>query len=183
MENKLVAFNIIKNNYIYNKDGIPCLFYWDGDKPIEEYVKENESLKNYVTKIYEDLYFLNVKLIGFIFYEKNDEEIYEKITLNLQDIFPLNIIDNNNIIINKYIVDILGDLYRETFNNEFKFNDFLFKSSIIELCNKIKEKHENNVTIETILFFVKNSLSKKFFLEENNINIIIDYLKNILDIK
>lgn len=185
MNYKLISFNIYneKTNIIYNKNGTPILFYWDCENSIESELYNNEDLKNKIYNIVaNDINIYGyLKFNGFIFYEdENDEEQFENITLLVQDIFDLEEPVKGEVLKNKLLCDVLNSLYKDTFNKDYKFDNFLFKTSICELYSNIKKYHQNKFDKQTFLHYIKQDLLKRYMLTNKNSDLIIEYLKNIL---
>lgn len=184
MNYKLISFNIIDDKYkLYNNNGYPLLFYWNDEDKLTDVLKDNENLKNKILNIINDNkdIYGTLKFNGYSFYiDENDEEIYDTIEYYIQDIYLLGDDAQSKIIKNKFIVDILNNLYKITFGKDYKFNDFLFESSIYDIYKDLKEKHNDKININTILNYIKSELINTYFLNDKNCKTIIDYVNKIL---
>lgn len=187
MTYKLVSFNTISHHgqsiHLYTKDGYPILFYWDCQHDLADELNTNQDLKQSVMNIvnnHQTLYGL-LTFNGFIFYiDDHQEEHFEKFSYHVQDIYPLTDDDNSKLVKNKYIMAILNSLYEKTFNKEYKFNDFLFESSIVDIYKKLKDKHGDKINLNTILNYIKSSLLNDYQVNQANCESIVQYIKDIL---
>lgn len=189
MKDSLVAINIIVNkDTIVNKNGVPLLFYWDGNSDtLLKDIYDNEEFRSllYNTIINYNNY-AKSKLALFYFTYDNDEEKYNEIVSSIQDILKLSILDDDSRMFYKnYLWNHFEFLYESAFHEKYDKEISLFDidDSIINVYDKIQEKYPKRVIKSTVINYIRGELQSKDMLTMENTDWIIFQLENLLNEK
>ena len=91
--NNCVAINIIADNKILNKNGVPILFYWDGKSNVIDEIKGQKVFMDFIkskTLTVENYAYSAMTYFCFTEDENNNwEEKYNEKVIYMQDLFPL----------------------------------------------------------------------------------------------
>ena len=170
MKDSLVAINIIKNSEILNDNGMPLLFYWNGEDDIFKSIFDDVPFKKYlIDKIGNVDNYVYSKLALFYYkYNKNeDKEQYNENIINIQDFLELKDFEEDKVTFYKeYIKDV---------------NMLSIEDSILNIYDLIKEKHPKRVIKSTVLNYIRSELMKTNNLNMNNTDWIINKLDVLLN--
>ena len=186
MKDSLVAINLIVNDKIINKNGVPILFYWDGDSSsLLKDIYDDESFKSllYNTVInYEN--YANAKLAFFYFkYDENNSENYTEGFDLIQNEFLLSEIDDDNRMFYKFYLwkhftFLYESAYHKTYDKEVALFDI--DDSILDIYDKIQNKYPKRVIKSTVINYIRGELQKTDNLLMENTNWIIFQLEKLL---
>ncbi|MBO5005489.1 MAG: hypothetical protein J6D03_09715 [Clostridia bacterium] len=182
--NNCVAINIISNNNIVNNKGIPILFYWDGKSDVIEELKHQKQFLDFLnSKIMNVDDYSNSKLTYFCFTEdesNNYEEIYIDNVLNIQELFPLDKFEDDELAM-RYVFTISIDLYMKAFSSEYKKTSSSSKSNVQSIYAAIKSKYGTRVTRHTYIEYIRSEIIKRYAsLSKTNIEYIMREVNDII---
>lgn len=187
MKDSLVAINIIKNSEILNDNGMPLLFYWNGEDDVFRSIFDDISFKKYlIDKIGNVDNYVYSKLALFYYkYNKNeDKEQYNESIINIQDFLELKDFEEDKVTFYKeYLWQHFSYLYKSVFQKEYDkdVNMLSIEDSILNIYDLIKEKHPKRVIKSTVLNYIRSELMKTNNLNMNNTDWIINKLDVLLN--
>ena len=187
MRDSLVAINIINDDKLLNinGNGIPLLFYWDGEDDVLDSIFRMDIFK---AKIYDVINnvdnYTNSKIALFYFKYNGDEEQYNELSVLIQDYIKLKDFPEDKIDFYKeYIWQHFDYLYKSVYQEEYDkdVNMLSIEDSILDIYDKIKEKHPKRVMKSTVLNYVRSELMKTNHLNMDNTDWIINKLDSLLN--
>ena len=184
----LVAINILNNDVLLNNKLVnnnsyaPILYYWNGETDIVKDLQSSESLCKKCSSLFDNPeQYLTISLSLFYFkYDENNEEQYEDVCRQIQDIIYLENFESDEIV-NHFILKHFCYLYKTSIKEEYEYienKDEIY--NIINIYNKLKNKFKTRVSTETIINWVRSVLLEKDNFNAKNTNYIIDKLTKIL---
>lgn len=184
----LVAINILNNDVLLNNKLVnnnsyaPILYYWNGETDIVKDLQSSESLCKKCSSLFDNPeQYLTISLSLFYFkYDENNEEQYEDVCKQIQDIIYLENFESDEIV-NHFILKHFCYLYKTSIKEEYEYienKDEIY--NIINIYNKLKNKFKTRVSTETIINWVRSVLLEKDNFNVKNTNYIIDKLTKIL---
>ena len=88
----ILSINIVNDNSILNKDGLPILFYWNKDDDLKNCLLD-DSFKSLVISLCKNAVYANAKIKCISFVDENidvdGDEKYETTEYNVQDLFSI----------------------------------------------------------------------------------------------
>ena len=187
MKDSLVAINIlIDENTILNKNGVPLLFYWDGnsDTLIND-IYNNDSFKSLIyNSVLNDKNYANTKLALFYFTYDNGEENYQEEISNIQHVLKLSLLDDDTRMFYKnYLWKHFEFLYNSAIHEDYGKEISLFDidDCILDVYDKIQEKYPKRVIKSTVINYIRSELQLKDKLSLENTDWIIYQLENLLN--
>lgn len=188
MKQNSVAINFVVGKELINKNGIPIMFYWDGEEDIFDALKNNEDLISWMKsqKLFEDNY-TNSKIALFYFTEdENGEEQINTYHSPIQDLWNMKLINEKELGTNDFIIaDMFDHLYIKTFNNSYGLRKRLldFPDSISNVYDMIKARYGERVSKETIIqacrAFIQNQNEHCWSkLSQENLDYVINEIRN-----
>jgi len=188
VRDSLVAINIINEDKLLNinGNGVPLLFYWNGEDNILESIFNvqhfNLNICNLINNIEN---YASSKIALFYFkYDENNKEQYNEISVLIQDYiklkdFPEDKIDFYKEYIWQHFAYLYKSVYQEDYNKDV--NMLSIEDSILDIYDKIKEKHPKRVMKSTVLNYVRSELMKTNHLNMDNTDWIINKLDSLLN--
>ena len=184
----LVAINILNNDVLLNNKLVnnnsyaPILYYWNGETDIVKDLQSSESLCKKCSSLFDNPeQYLTISLSLFYFkYDENNEEQYEDVCKQIQDIIYLENFESDEIV-NHFILKHFCYLYKTSIKEEYEYIEHKNEIyNIINIYNKLKNKFKTRVSTETIINWVRSVLLEKDNFNAKNTNYIIDKLTKIL---
>ena len=188
MKDSLVSINIINDNKLLNinKNGVPLLFYWNGTDDVLESIFKIDTFKSKIYDVINDVNnYTNSKISLFYFkYDENNKEQYNELSVFIQDYIKLKDFPEDKIDFYKeYIWQHFAYLYKSVYQNDYDkdVNMLSIEDSILDIYDKIKEKHPKRVMKTTVLNYVRSELMKTNHLNMDNTDWIINKLDILLN--
>lgn len=183
MKDSLVAINIVVNDKIINKNGVPLLFYWDGKTDtLEEAIYNDKYFKTllYDTILNVDNY-ANAKLSYFYF--ENEDEHYTEYHSIVQTVLTLDSLDDDSRMFYKnylwnHFVFLYESAYHEKYDKEVTI--FNIDDHILEVYDQIQEKYPKRFIKSTVINYVRSELQQNDQLIMRNTDWIISQLELLL---
>ena len=186
MKDSLVAINILVNdNTILNKNGVPLLFYWDGnsDALIND-IYNNEDFKSLIyNSVINVKNYANTKLALFYFTYENEEEKYHEEISNIQNVLKLALLDDDTRMFYKmYLWNHFKFLYESAYHEKYADDVSLFDMDecILDIYDKIQNKYPKRVIKSTVINYIRGELQKTDNLSMENTDWIIAQLETLL---
>ena len=186
MKDTLVALNIIINDKIINKNGVPILFYWNGQS--SSLIKDIYGDENFKSLLYNSVInyedYTKAKLAYFYFIYENEEEKYVEDFSNIQDEICLSDLDEESRMFYKlYLWNHFTFLYESAYHEKYDKEISLFDIDdyILDIYDKIQKKYPKRVIKSTVINYIRGELQKADNLSINNTNWIIYQLENLLN--
>lgn len=186
MLESLVAINIISDDKIINKNGIPLLFYWDGKQDIYEALKSGSDFNDYLmhTVINKDKY-TNAYFSFFKYYlDENNTENYSEDKINIQDFLKLKDLSlENNMFYKEYLLHHFLYLYDSAYHQDYNEDISIMgiDDAILDIYDKMQEKYPKRVIKSTVINYIRSELIKTDNLSIENSDWIIYQLENLLN--
>ncbi len=113
MKENLAAINVVCNDKLVNRNGIPLLFYWNGETDIIEDIGTNIDFMQWLED--EDILtninnYLNSH-IAFFYFKSNDED-YQDHTIDIQELYNLDALSELKL---ELLVECTYYLYNKSF--------------------------------------------------------------------
>jgi len=187
VKDSLVAINIVNDNELLNinGNGVPLLFYWNGEDEVLDSIFKMDIFK---AKIYDVINnvnnYANSKIALFYFKYIEDKEQYNELSVLIQDYIKLKDFPEDKIDFYKeYIWQHFAYLYKSVYQEDYDkdVNMLSIEDSILDIYDKIKEKHPKRVMKSTVLNYVRSELMKTNHLNMDNTDWIIDKLDSLLN--
>lgn len=185
MKDSLVALNVIVNDKIINKNGVPILFYWNGESSsLIHNIYEDESFKSllYNSVInYEN--YANAKLAFFYFKYEDDTEKYVEEFSIIQNEMKLSDLDEETRMFYKmYLWNHFNFLYESAYHEKYADDISLFDMDgcILDIYDKIQNKYPKRVIKSTVINYIRGELQKTDNLSMKNTDWIIYQLETLL---
>lgn len=170
----LVSINIIQkeNKQLLNKtNGVPILYYWDGNGDLLESIINNEDFKH---KHFENLNYDNyINLSIAYFYFTLDNEEYIDNIVNLKDylLFDNEIFENMHYnIILEYLEKLFEICTKEKFIKENEDNI----ENINTILNNLKNKYKDKISNKTIANWIRQQMIEDNIYNKEDITLIIN---------
>jgi hypothetical protein len=178
MRESLVAINVICNGKIINREGIPLLFYWNGETDVLEDIKENIDFKQWLEdeEILTNMESYINSHIAFFYFKTHDED-YHDLTCNVQDLYNLDtLIEFKN--------DLLFECVYYLYNKSFpERNGMHLAGNTLEQCkiaiDMILEKYQDKILPETC----KNAIRayvQEHYKDFNRLDEFMDYVNEVI---
>ena len=186
MKDSLVALNVIVDDKIINKNGIPILFYWDGTTNLLiKDIYKDPSFKSllYNTVINYECY-AKAKLAYFYFIYENNEEKYAEDFSNIQNEMKLaDLNEDSRMFYKMYLWNHFKFLYESAYHENYSKDVSLFDidDCILDIYDKIQKKYPKRVIKSTVVNYIRGELQKTDNLSMENTNWIIFQLENLLN--
>ena len=190
---KFISINIIYsknglrenlNNFITHNN-FPIIFYWNGENNYIEDLYSEELKSKLIDKICTiERYDKTSLYMVFV----SDDENFEEVSLSLQEIIPLNLINKNFYF--EYFIDTLKELYKNVYKVDYdsvnKEDEFLehyiepsYEDIIKDIYDKIIHGVKRDLQKETITNYIGKILTENTSLNTENINFIISKIEEI----
>ena len=185
MKDSLVALNVIVNDKIINKNGVPILFYWNGESSsLVHDIYEDPSFKSllYNTVINYDNY-ANAKLSFFYFLYEGEEEKYVEDFSVIQNEMKLSDLDDEaRMFYKKYLWNHFKFLYESAYHEKYADDVSLFDMDecILDIYDQIQSKYPKRVIKSTVINYIRGELQKTDNLSMENTDWIIFQLEKLL---
>ena len=186
MQDSLVAINIIVNDKIINKNGVPILFYWNGESSLlTKAIYDDQNFKSllYNTIINYDNY-ADAKLSFFYFlYENNEEKYIEDFSI-VQNEMKLSELDTEQSLFYKeFLLYHFLYLYKSAYHEDYKEDISIIgiDDAILDIYDKIQNKYPKRVIKSTVINYIRGELQKTDKLSMENTDWIIYQLENLLN--
>jgi len=187
VRNSLVAINIVNDNKLLNinGNGVPLLFYWNGEDEVLDSIFKMDIFKAKIYDVINDVNnYANSKIALFYFKYIEDKEQYNELSVLIQDYIKLKDFPEDKIDFYKeYIWQHFAYLYKSVYQEDYDkdINMLSIEDSILDIYDKIKEKHPKRVMKSTVLNYVRSELMKTNHLNMDNTDWIINKLDNLLN--
>ena len=184
MKDSLVAINIIVNDKIINKNGVPILFYWDGENSLIKDIYNDVSFKSllYNSIINYDNY-ANAKLSFFYFTFENGEEKYTEDFSIIQNELTLKDLEaEKSIFYKEYLLYHFLFLYKSAYHEDYGEDISIMgiDDAVLDIYDKIQEKYPKRVIKSTVINYIRGELQKTDNLSMENTDWIIAQLETLL---
>lgn len=175
----IVVINIINESNLSILNRIPIVFLWDGEGNLTDSIMRHENMKKYLesNNVFKDInLYSNVSLNYCTAFSKTE---YSTDKLYIQDIFKISDFENyKNLILN-----ILTDIYYKKIKGADEIGNSIptDEEKIRFIINKLKEKYDNKLNIETVINYIRQQLKEKYSLNDNNSQFLINIIKDSID--
>lgn len=182
---KFIAININCDDYkINSNDGIPIIFYWDGQSDMKDDFRNDPA---FIDKVYEacfnrDTY--DCSYLSLVYVDNNiKDHKFNVEKMNVQELFPFeNIwgylkVDFILQYSNEVLKDLYYKIYKEDYKSEFNIDSVEY---LKEIFGKIME-YEKSPTIDTILNYIITQLNDKTDLTTKNKQWLIKKIKELIE--
>ena len=148
MKENLAAINVVCNDKLVNRNGIPLLFYWNGETDIIEDIGTNIDFMQWLED--EDILtninnYLNSH-IAFFYFKSNDED-YQDHTIDIQDLYNLDALSELKL---ELLVECTYYLYNKSFPER---NGMHLSGTLEQQCKDaikmILDKYGERLSIES----------------------------------
>ena len=184
MKESFVAINIITDkNQLLNVGDFPIIFYWDGESDILNDMKNNEVFRNIIfTECLKDINSYTSSRIALLYLNNVKETSYEAKHIEIQNLYTLSNIASFKSVWDNYVFGILRELYKEVYKKEFivETQDNAFETKLLlipYLYKEIRACTNKELSNNTITNYILMKLTEDKILSKENINYIINYLK------
>ena len=148
MKENLAAINVVCNDKLVNRNGIPLLFYWNGETDIIEDIGTNIDFMQWLEDE-EVLNNINNYLnshIAFFYFKSNDED-YQDHTIDIQDLYNLDALSELKL---ELLVECTYYLYNKSFPER---NGMHLSGTLEQQCKDaikmILDKYGERLSIES----------------------------------
>lgn len=184
MEFSLVAINIIDDNKLINKNGLPLMFYWDKEKDINISLKESKEFRQFIIDNICNISSYTKSKISYFYYiynTKDNSEVYNEYINDIQKWLPLKEIEETQFY-EEYLINYMNYLYNCVYKKDFEFREKIFlKEDLKDIYNKIRERYnESRVNRNTLINYLRSQLLSKENLSSENTDFIISKINEIL---
>ena len=169
MKENLAAINVVCNDKLVNRNGIPLLFYWNGETDIIEDIGTNIDFMQWLedegilTNINN---YLNSH-IAFFYFKSNDED-YQDHTIDIQDLYNLDALSELKL---ELLVECTYYLYNKSFPER---NGMHLSGTLEKQCKDaikmILDKYGERLSIEScrnaIRAYVQEHYKKFYRVDE-----------------
>ena len=169
MKENLAAINVVCNDKLVNRNGIPLLFYWNGETDIIEDIGTNIDFMQWLED--EDILtninnYLNSH-IAFFYFKSNDED-YQDHTIDIQDLYNLDALSELKL---ELLVECTYYLYNKSFpeRNGMHLSGTLeqqCKDAIKMILDKYGERLSVESCINAIRAYVQEHYKKFYRVDE-----------------
>ena len=169
MKENLAAINVVCNDKLVNRNGIPLLFYWNGETDIIEDIGTNIDFMQWLE--HEDILtninnYLNSH-IAFFYFKSNDED-YQDHTIDIQDLYNLDALSELKL---ELLVECTYYLYNKSFPER---NGMHLSGTLEQQCKDaikmILDKYGERLSIEScrnaIRAYVQEHYKKFYRVDE-----------------
>ena len=169
MKENLAAINVVCNDKLVNRNGIPLLFYWNGETDIIEDIGTNIDFMQWLED--EDILtninnYLNSH-IAFFYFKSNDED-YQDHTIDIQDLYNLDALSELKL---ELLVECTHYLYNKSFPER---NGVHLSGTLEQQCKDaikmILDKYGERLSIEScrnaIRAYVQEHYKKFYRVDE-----------------
>ena len=148
MKENLAAINVVCNDKLVNRNGIPLLFYWNGETDIIEDIGTNIDFMQWLED--EDILtninnYLNSH-IAFFYFKSNDDD-YQDHTIDIQDLYNLDALSELKL---ELLVECTYYLYNKSFPER---NGMHLSGTLEQQCKDaikmILDKYGERLSIES----------------------------------
>ena len=183
----ILSINIVNDNSILNKDGLPILFYWNKDDDLKNCLLD-DSFKSLVISFCKNGIYTHAKIKCISFVDENidvdGDEKYETTEYNVQDLFS---IEDNEIIAYRTVMYLLHDLYINIFKHSVdeKYTDDSInsiKNVLHVMYSKIITNKSDKILPNTVFHYIIRKVTQIDNLNKNNLDSIIKITKQILKV-
>ena len=161
MRESLVAINIICNGKIINREGIPLLFYWNGETDVLEDIKSNGDFKQWLEdeEILTNMEsYLNSHIA--LFYFKTHDDDYHDLTCDIQNLYNLDTLSEFK---NDLMFECVYYLYNKSFPER---NGMHLAGNTVEQCktaiNMILEKYHDKILPDTCKHAIRAYVQERY---------------------
>lgn len=179
MKENLAALNVICEGKVINKNGIPLLFYWNGQTDIIEDIKNSKEFFTWLREeeIITDITFFLNSHIGLFYYKENDDD-YQELTINIRELYTFDKLEELK---NNLILESTYYLYNKAFpDREIGiqiFDDPIEQSSAY--IKAILKKYQGRITELTCIMAIRGYFQERYkdfpYIEE-----LIEYTNKII---
>lgn len=184
MQDSLVAFNIISNNKLLNKNEVPVLFYWNGQTNLIESIFSDSGFYSFLKNTVFNIENYSIAKIGLFYFKYNEVEVYNEEIHNIQDLVTLsNLEDNDRSFYKQYLWKHFEYLYESAYHEKYAKEISLFDIDeyILDIYDKIQGKYPKRVIKTTVINYIRGELQNKDQLSIQNTDWIISQLENLLN--
>lgn len=178
MKDKIIPINIFVGDKIINKNNVPIIYYWNGKHELIGELKSNKEFMQFIKDncITFDNY--GKSHISYLILDIDDESNYKTYDNKLQIWFNLK--DDDTKLKFEFIKYYFNYIYKCSYKTDFTFSENLLDKDIILIYEAIKKKNGDKVSKNIILNYIRSELMDKNSLNQENIEHVIDIIKNIL---
>jgi len=177
-----VAINVTYNDILLNDSVYPIIFYWDGESDILNDIKSNENFLKMIERKCFNIESYSDSYINLSYINNESENIYSEKQFQIEDVFPFEEINND--FMYGYVTEILFDLYKKVFKEEYNRNDLddlNLNFEIKDIFNKIKEHVNKPISNETIINYIRSKMNDIYKLKQKNKDWLIEKIQNIIE--
>lgn len=198
--NLTTAISILNDGLLIGPNkGCPILYIRDEDDPDQLQALNTKEFYDYLKKqkIFRDVssYCKTVFYLSWFYIDDNDEVKTDSVSKTLQEVYPLSKLQYDDIIVhNMYVWNILRNGLKYIWDASFPDEEFPMEYSgvlhddlqqIHSVYEKVQSKFGDKLNKSTFIQAVNSKLQKRdvYDFTEENIEYVIDYLEQVLEIK
>lgn len=182
--------NEYSNIVLLNENSYPIIYWWNTGEDLLDCIKDDEKFKKIIFDkcINKKLY--DKSFLSIFYYDTDIDEYIEKI-INIQDFYSIiniSLIDPENDFYYEYVLPIFEELFTnvykityDQYNSDGTYDIQLSNESrIADIYQRIIHGVKREITLETVLNYIRKQLLDNTKLTKENIDIIINKLNNLL---
>jgi hypothetical protein len=183
MKANLAAINVICEEKVVNTNGVPLLFYWNGETDILEDIRKSEDFKQWLADefILEDLNKYLKSYISFFYYKSNDED-YQELKIPMQELYSMDYVST---ISDKLLQECVQYLYDKSFPHVDELMDGLLDLPLhdrcLEMIEKILEKYNGRISKDTCRMAMRGYIQEHYpDLTMSNLDIFMGFADKVI---
>lgn len=198
--NLTTAISIVNDGLLIGPNkGCPILYIRDEDNPDQLQALNTKEFYDYLKKqkIFRDVssYCKTIFYLSWFYIDDNGEVKTDSVSKTLQEVYPLSKLQYDDIIVhNMYVWNILRNGLKYIWDASFPDEEFPMEYSgvlhddlqqIHDVYEKVQNKFGDKLDKSTFIQAVNSKLQKRdvYNFTEENIEYVIDYLEEVLEIK
>ena len=178
MKENLAAINVVCNDKLVNRNGIPLLFYWNGETDIIEDIGTNIDFMQWLedegilTNINN---YLNSH-IAFFYFKSNDED-YQDQTINIQDLYNISELSELKL---ELLIECIHYLYTKSFPER---NGMHLSGTLEQQCKDaikmILDKYGERLSIDTCRNAIRAYI-QEHYKEFRRVDEFMEYVETVI---
>lgn len=178
MKENLAAINVVCNGKLINRNGIPLLFYWNGETDLLEDIKSNVDFKQWLEDE-EILTNINNYLHSHIafFYFKSHDDDYQDQTIDIQDLYNIDTLTELKL---ELLVECTYYLYNKSFPER---NGMHLSGTMEKQCKDamqmILDKYGERLNTETCRNAIRGYV-QEHYREFTRLDEFMEYVESVI---
>lgn len=195
--NLTTAISIMSDGVLVGPNkGCPILYIRDEDDPDQLQALYTKEFYEYLKKqgIFKDIlsYCKTTIYLSWFYVDDNGEVKTDGMSKSLQEVYPISKLQHDDIVHDMYVWDILRNGLQYIWDASFLNQEFPMEytgdlhddlQQIYNVYEKVQDKFKDKLDKSTFIQAVNSKLQKRevYDFTEENIEYVIDYLRNILE--